>query len=324
MNNMRETAIRIFADEFNRSNIDIRGEGEYSPNYVISPLGAKMNRVYIVGVLIDVENRGDEDEPFYRARVTDTMGNFFLASGQFNPEATAVLGDLAFPTHVAVVGKVRSFEPEDGGLLVSISPEVIKEVDDEIRDHWCVETAKSTIERIKAHLEAKKMHEPTVEKLTEVGFSRTAAESALLSLENYDSVDTDAYFNTAVSALYTVVDKSGGEDSFSMPDRDGDREYRTSFESDTGPATDGGDAPEEEGSGDEDGALSDEEMEQLILDLIGEVNANEPEKDGGSWDEILALSAEKDLTRKVLNETMERLYNKGVIFEPIVGRIKKV
>ena len=87
----RERAHRVFAEEFNRSNIRTRGEGEYSPNYVISPLGSKMNRIYLCGVLIDVENRGSDEEPFFRAKVSDTTGTFYLTAGQFNPNMATTL-----------------------------------------------------------------------------------------------------------------------------------------------------------------------------------------------------------------------------------------
>ena len=41
----RETAWRVFAGEFNDSTVEIKGQGEMSPSYVVTPLGAKINRV---------------------------------------------------------------------------------------------------------------------------------------------------------------------------------------------------------------------------------------------------------------------------------------
>ena len=61
MARMREVAWRVFADEFNSSSVEMRDEGEYAPAYVLTPLGALVNRVYAVGVLTEVENIGTEE-----------------------------------------------------------------------------------------------------------------------------------------------------------------------------------------------------------------------------------------------------------------------
>ena len=311
MSNPREMAIRIFADEFNRSSFKIEGEGEYSPNYVISPLGAKMNRVFIVGVLTDVENLGDPDDPFFRAKVSDTTGHFFLSAGQFNPAATTVLADISFPAYIAVIGKVRTFEPEDGGFFVSINPEVIKEVDANLRDYWCVKAGKATKERIEAYIEAEKMAKPTVDELVKLGFPRKVSEGAILSLEHYGSVDTDMYFRSMVSAVSTVLKKNKDESFMDAPAREVDGEFRTSFEAPPAEKTDEPDPGEEE-------------MDALVLAIIEEIDSKDPNNDGALWNDILDTSKAKGVSREVLEETMGRLLNKGLIYEPVIGRMKKV
>ena len=54
----REVAWRMFAGELNDSSLVRTGDEERSPTHVITPLGAKINRVYVVGVITDLENRG--------------------------------------------------------------------------------------------------------------------------------------------------------------------------------------------------------------------------------------------------------------------------
>ena len=49
--NARETAWRVFATELSASSLEIRATEEKSPSYVVSPLGAKINRVLVAGVL---------------------------------------------------------------------------------------------------------------------------------------------------------------------------------------------------------------------------------------------------------------------------------
>ena len=54
----REPAWRVFASEFNASTLKIKGEGEKAPSYVVTPLGAMVNRLFIVGILTDIQNLG--------------------------------------------------------------------------------------------------------------------------------------------------------------------------------------------------------------------------------------------------------------------------
>jgi RPA family protein len=171
MANKREVAWRIFAEEFNGSKLEIRGEGEYTPSYVVTPLGAMVNRVFVVGVLTDVENIGQSEEPLYRGRVVDPTGTFYVSAGQYQPEAAKKIAGLKTPVIVAVVGKVRTYSPEAGTVYVSLRPEDITEVSPEIRDWWIVETAKLTRMRVDGMTEAQEGDKPTEEGLVKLGYS---------------------------------------------------------------------------------------------------------------------------------------------------------
>ncbi|MFE3846326.1 hypothetical protein ACFL1L_05670 [Thermoplasmatota archaeon] len=120
------------------------------PSYIITPLGAKINRVYIIGVLTDVENVSDSGD-FVRAHVSDPTGVFTLYSGQYQLDITNELSNIEVPVFVAVVGKIRTYVPEDGEeMYTSIRPEKIIEVNAETRDKWIVETCESTKYRIES------------------------------------------------------------------------------------------------------------------------------------------------------------------------------
>jgi RPA family protein len=47
----RETAWRVLAQEFGASIEEEKGVGERAASYLLSPLGARMNRVLVAGVL---------------------------------------------------------------------------------------------------------------------------------------------------------------------------------------------------------------------------------------------------------------------------------
>jgi predicted DNA binding CopG/RHH family protein len=74
---------------------------------------------------------------------------FTLYAGQYQPEAAIFLSELEVPAYVALVGKARKYEPEDGNVYLSVRPEEINTADEKQRDMWVIETAERTLERIK-------------------------------------------------------------------------------------------------------------------------------------------------------------------------------
>ena len=43
----REVAWRLFAGEYNESNFEVGGGGDRAPTYVVTPLGARVNRLFV-------------------------------------------------------------------------------------------------------------------------------------------------------------------------------------------------------------------------------------------------------------------------------------
>jgi RPA family protein len=146
----REVAWRVFATEYNDADLAFKeGDDERAPNYVATPTGAKINRMFAVGVLTEIERVGDGD--LLRARVSDPTGAFVVYAGQYQPDAVSFFADAETPSFVAVVGKARTYEPEDGDdVYTSIRPEEVNVVDAETRDRWNVETAHETLKRTEA------------------------------------------------------------------------------------------------------------------------------------------------------------------------------
>ena len=60
--NLREVAWRVFAEEYNSSTLEHTGEGEKPVSYIVTPLGAKVNRMFVVGVVTDIEDLGRAGE----------------------------------------------------------------------------------------------------------------------------------------------------------------------------------------------------------------------------------------------------------------------
>ncbi|HEX7575863.1 MAG TPA: DNA-binding protein [Candidatus Methanoperedens sp.] len=145
---VREVAHRVFAAELKESNLQSKeGQDQYSPQYLITPTGAKCNRIFIVGTLTEKEDVGTDSE-FWRGRIVDPTGAFYVTAGQYQPEAAQVLAKTAPPEFIAVIGKPTIFTTKEGNVLTSIRAESMHVVDAATRDRWVVETANLTAKRI--------------------------------------------------------------------------------------------------------------------------------------------------------------------------------
>ena len=177
----REVARRVFATEFNDAGYTFKeSDDERAPVYLLLPTGESANRVFFVGTLTEKEDVGEDDE-YWRGRIVDPTGTFFVYAGQYQPEAASKIRDLEPPAYVAVVGKPRTYETDDGTVRVSVRPESITEVDAAVRDRWVAETAERTLARVAA-------------------FDDEGNEYARMAREEYE-LDPETYEAAALSAL---------------------------------------------------------------------------------------------------------------------------
>ena len=190
----REVARRVFAREFNDASHTFKeSDDERAPVYLLLPTGERANRVFLVGTLTEKEDVGEGDE-YWRGRIVDPTGTFFVYAGQYQPEAASTLRDLEPPAYVAVVGKPRTYETDDGSVNVSVRPESITAVDSVTRDRWVVEAAQRTLERVEA-------------------FEDESNEYARMAREEYD-LPVEEYRRTALAALEGLdeSDELGSDD----------------------------------------------------------------------------------------------------------------
>jgi RPA family protein len=182
----REVARRVFAREFNDASYTFKeSEEERAPLYLLLPTGERANRVFVVGTLTETEDVG-EDSEYWRGRVVDPTGTFFVYAGQYQPEAAGVLRELTPPAYVAVAGKPRTYETDEGDVNVSVRPESITVVEETTRERWVVETAERTLDRIER-------------------FGEGTNEYVRMATEEYGT-EVDAYREMVIEALETADD----------------------------------------------------------------------------------------------------------------------
>ena len=293
---MREIAWRVFAGEFNDATKEVSDGGERSPSYVVTPLGAKINRLFIVGVLTDVENVGTDEAPMWRARLTDPTGTFHIYSGQYQPEASAALSKLKPPAFVAVTGKSRLFSPDPGTIYTSVRPEKVKVVDEGLRDYWTLEACRSLKRRLEALREAYKMDPVKKEELAAIGVKPAMAEGIVAAVEHYGKVDLSRYSAMLAEAL-----------TFLIP------ELR--------PPKIGEEAEPEAAAAEKAVDAEQEALEEKVLGFIVELDTDGK---GASWDGILARATKEGVDKDALEGIVNSLLDKGRIYEPLLGRMKKI
>ncbi|HHT76020.1 MAG TPA: glycerol dehydrogenase, partial [Euryarchaeota archaeon] len=201
----REPAWRVFASEFNASTLEIKGEGEKAPSYVVTPLGAMVNRLFIVGILTDIQNLGTEQEPYWRATVSDGTDRFYIYAGKYAPEASSALAKIEPPSFVAVIGKSRTYSSDEGKFYVSVRAEKVLSVDEGIKDNWLLETIRATLRRIDAMEEALQMETPSVQSLVNLGFPASLADGVVRAVEHYQNPDVNRFRGTVLEALEQLL-----------------------------------------------------------------------------------------------------------------------
>jgi RPA family protein len=330
----RELAWRVFAGEYNSATIQLDPAREREPGYIITPLGAKINRVYMVGVLTDIEKLDRNGGVHYRARVSDRTGVFYIYAGQYDPKVIKVLSTLEPPAYVAVIGKSRMYSPTEDKIFVSIRPENLIVVDKNARDYWLLDACKSLKTRLDAFMEAQGMDPPEKDKLIQLGFDPAVAEGLLTAMEHYKQPDLMQYRNMLVDVLkFLVVDNGESyittENGYSKNLKDLTAEFKTAEEiSEAGESN-----PDSEQQTDEldiephtkpldntDPAELEEKTEKL-LDIIRAFKGKKY-KDGVPWGELVVKAHSDGIDKNIVEDLVNGLLDTGRIYEPILGRIR--
>jgi RPA family protein len=198
--------VRLFAQEYRDASLTEEGSGEYDPSFVITKIGAKINRVLVCGVIDRMERREGDSGPNYSGHVRDPTGSYLFSVASFQPELHPDFEELLARFEsgdrflLALVGKARWFETEDGGMFTSLRAEEFTVIDRECYTNWLVETAEATLRRIDAHstsLEA----DLTPAALEAAGIPRDLVEGLILARGHYGDFDPEGYRVGVLQAL---------------------------------------------------------------------------------------------------------------------------
>ena len=295
----RETAYRVFSRELNSSIESKKGTEEMSPSYVISPLGTMINRIMISGVLTEVENAGTEDEPMWKGKVQDVAGTFFISVGKFQQEASASMANLEAPCYVSIIGKVRTYTTNDGRTFVSVRPEHIVKVEEDDYSAWLLETAKSLWNRLLAMKDILKMAEPSVSDLRAKGYSDQEADGIKTALEVYGTPESVMYLKMIQEALRRLLPDENID--FGLP-------------GDAGSVTETIDKKEEDSS-------DDLMVEDMILAYLDEMDVD---SNGVYMDDLIRRGEADGIPAQKIESVSSILMDKGLVYEPNLGCLRKI
>jgi hypothetical protein len=310
----RETAQRVFSKEFNASTVTMKGDDEKSPLFLLTPLGARVNRLVVIGILSECLNRGGEGEQMWSARVMDPVGTFRIMAGRFQAQPAMVLSSIkTIPTYVSIIGKVRTYSPEEGVTYVSVRPEYVTLVDKDAYNYWVIETARETKKRIDAVEDVLSLGEPVVDSLVKLGHSQRLAAGAIEAVRRYRNVDPSYYRMALSDALQVVTSLCKAPLPEAKPAKEEKGVEGAPLEERM--------EEEFEGTGEEQGPDA-STPEGKVLQMIRTMGKDR--KDGVGYEDLLGLSKKGGLSQDDFDAALDELIATGEVYQPQEGRYRSL
>jgi uncharacterized protein len=308
----RELAWRVLAHEVQASSEEERGSGEKSPSYVISPLGARMNRVLVTGTIAPAERVGnDPATTFTRARLTDPTGMLSVTAGSYQPQGKADLERISGPTRVFVVGKVTRARGIDASRVASIRAETVQPVTDLEYRTLTAEAANQTLERLDLVLRLRSPTPPSDAQLARDGISPHWVHGARASAQRYPTLDPAPYYESLRAVLVALRAAPEPEGARSTPPRSEEsaaevvRVVRPRSPTPVPSPPPGLKA-----------------LEGRLLEILDELAEESP--DGyADMDELAERAARHGLEGERMEELLNYLSENGTLEEPLVGKFRR-
>ena len=295
----RQPAIRMFAKENFDADLIEKGSGEYDPTFVITKLGAKVNRILVAGLLERIERRDGDSGANYSGTIRDLTGVHMFNVGSFQPEIHGEIEELiakfeqnSEPILLLAIGKSSPFQSEDGGVFTGIRLEQFTTISGESYANWLVDTADATLRRIDAFQKSRDL-EPSKDAYKAVGIPADLIDGLISGRDHYSNVDPDVYMLGVLRAL----DRAEGNIT-----------------------TYADDDKSSEGGESEDKQVSSEDVNKLVLDYI---LANDP-GDGVSYDSIMQYLATIGTNRSDGESLVDALLDDGLLYEETFGFLRHI
>jgi uncharacterized protein len=300
----REPAWRVVSRELESSLEEERGSGERAASYVISPFGARMNRVLLGGTLSPAESIGrDPAQPFWRSRLSDPTGGVAVTAGAFQPRAMAQLRASDSPRPALVVGKVHLYKGRDGTAFLSVRAEALRPVGENEERAVLAEAIGQTLDRLDLVDRLSRARPESVETLAQEGVPAVWIAAAQESARRYPDVDRVQFRRELRAAIRRVAGLSRASDVPSPPPTVQIRRDPTPL-----PA--------------EPPSAAERAEEALVLEFLDQV-ADASLDAYADRRELLARVGSRGIGPARAEAVLTRLEDEGVVEEPIVGKLRR-
>ena len=297
----------MLASEFTDSTLSQQGSGEFDPMFIITKLGAKVNRVLVAGMLERLDPRETSNgSTLWQGQLRDPSGLHFFSVGDYASESMREL-TIQLSSRIEdgesimllMTAKARYFQNEEGAVYTSLRPEEAAVVTREVYRNWLVKASQGMLERMDM-LEKSSSLEKTADALTAADIPENMREGILLAGEHYGEIDVEPYRLNIMNALDIAEDK--------VP----------SFNSNTPPQSSLKVEEETEVSQNGENNAVETDLTQVLLDLISRLDQGE----GVDFDTLLSNAAARGHDRDASESALDDLTEDGTVHEPRFGWFK--
>ncbi len=302
----RQPAWHMLASEFGESSLHEKGSGEFDPSFVITKLGAKVNRLIVAGLIERLEPRETANgSTLYQGQLRDPSGLHYFSVGDYATEAMReMVIDLVARVEsgeslmLLMVAKARWFQNEEGSVYTSLRPEEACIISPSVYREWLAKACEQTLIRLDAQQKVASL-EANRAALSEAGIAEHLIDGLILAKPHYGEFDSEMYRFNIMQALDIIENKEIVREK--PPAKEQIVEQ-------------GGESSEGKG---EPAAESD--LKETLLELIDALDQGE----GVDFDTLLSNAAARGHERDAAEAMLDELSDGGEVHEPRFGWFKR-
>tara|TARA_X000001036_G_scaffold324694_1_gene303255 strand:+ start:2076 stop:2972 length:897 start_codon:yes stop_codon:yes gene_type:complete len=295
----------MLASEFGDSTLHQQGAGEFDPLFVITKLGAKVNRLVVAGLLERLEPRETANgATLWQGQLRDPSGLHYFSVGDYAPESMRELTvqlssriDDGETVMLIMTAKARYFQNEEGAVYTSLRPEEAAVITRSNYREWLVMAAEGMLNRIDAHEKSSSL-EKNLQSLATAGIPENLREGILLANEHYGEIDLETYRLNIMQTLDIAEDRMPSVDGPKVESPQSSLEVTEDLSDNS--ATEGVD------------------LKKVMLDLIARLDQGE----GVDFDTLLSNAAARGHDRDAAESSLDDLSEEGTVHEPRFGWFK--
>ena len=299
----RQPAWIMLASEFGESTLNEKGSGEFDPTFVITKLGAKVNRVTVSGLVERLELRETSNgSQMYQGQLRDPSVLHYFSVGEYASESMKEFivrlldkVESGEPILLSMTAKARWYQTDEGAVYTSLRPEEAAIVSRDRYASWLVRACAATLSRLDQHQKSLNC-EPTKEAMLSEGISPEMVDGLLAAQPHYGQIDTEGYRLNVMQALDIAEGKMAAAT--------------------TAPPT----LSLSEPTSDDEASGDDEELQSVILECIQAMDNGE----GVDFESLVRNLSARGFTREQSEAELDTMSDEGVLHEPRFGWFKIV